>query len=418
MSSAQTQKKWRERVKLGLTGRTCEVCGKRLREESKSMCFRCWRKSSEGKAYSQEQTAKASNKYDAIAEAKKISVRFPKELGFVNKAALEKSHLKGELEVIPGVGFCHYHHRKDQQTTIYSLAVLPEFQKQGWGRLLFYRVICSSIDKRNDKGSGKFSIVAKCPQDLESNAFYKSIGFTLKEIEPGRKRLLNVWEYQVNLPLLFYCGAGGRSKHDINAIDAGWRPGLRSTYSATPKIHIAMIDNDWKNYDYQKHLELIQKQKPLIATVQDIESLEQLPLALKQAREIAKYCGRVIVIPKVKCWIPTQYWLGFSIPTSHGGCTIDPGWFGDRPCHLLGGDANDQAKYYKKLSNVISLDHNAAMRLADYGKAMHQYCSDAGEPVAGGCYEALKISMIKQKKYWHHDIWDATTPVQLDLDLL
>jgi hypothetical protein len=102
MASSQAQKKWRERVALGLTGRTCEVCGKQLREESKSKCFRCWRKTSEGKAYSQEQTARASNKYDAITEAKKIAACFSKELGFVNRAALEESHSKGELEVIPG----------------------------------------------------------------------------------------------------------------------------------------------------------------------------------------------------------------------------------------------------------------------------------------------------------------------------
>lgn len=34
---------------------------------------------------------------------------------------------------------------------------------------------------------------------------------------------------------------------------------------------------------------------------------------------------------------------------------------------LLGGDANDQAKY-AKLLNTVSLDHNAAMRLSDFGK--------------------------------------------------
>lgn len=415
MATTESQRKWRERVKAGIAGGQCLTCGKALRQESKKdLCFSCWRKTSEGKAYAQEQTAKSALKFDKVAEAKAIASKFSKELGFVNKAALEESSARGELEVIPGIGFAHFHHRRDGQTTIYSLAVLPEFQGQGWGRLLFYRITCSLIEKQCPCDKGHFSVLAKCPQELSANNFYQKLGFSLTGVDPGKKRALNIWRYTLDLPLLFYCGAGGRSKHDLSAINEGWMPGLRSSYSGQPKIHIAMVDNNWNDYDHSRHLELIQRQKPLIATVQDVENIDQLPLALKQAREIAKYCGRVIIIPKVKCWIPDYYWLGFSVPTSHGGCQIDPQWFGGRFVHLLGGDANDQAKY-AKLFNVVSLDHNAAMRLADYGKAMHQYCSDSGEPVSGGCYEALKTSLRRQKQYWHNDIWDLSSPCQMSL---
>lgn len=416
MATKESQAKWRERSRQGLTGETCDGCGKRLRKESRDgLCFYCWRKTPDGKAFASYQTWKSSQKVDVVAECKKISSKFSKELGFVNSAALNESASKNEVEVIPGIGFVHFHHRRDGQTTIYSLAVLPEHQSQGWGRLLFYRVLGSLVEHRNHSGAGEFNILAKCPENLPSNEFYSHVGFKLTEVEKGKKRKLNIWKYSVNLPLLFYCGAGGRSRYDHIAIGEGWLPGIRSSYSSTPTVHQSMIDNLWGDgYVHEEHLGLIKQHKPLIATVRDIESISQLPEALRQAREISRYCGRVIIIPKVKCWLPPEYWVGFSIPTSHGGCHIEPEWFEDRFVHLLGGDANDQALYAQKL-NVVSLDHNAAMRLASFGKAMHQYCSDSGEPVTGGCYESLRVSLKKQKQYWHSDIWDQHNPVQLSI---
>ena len=161
-----------------------------------------------------------------------------------------------------------------------------------------------------------------------------------------------------------------------------------------------MIDNEWgDSYKHERHLAMVKRNKPLIATVQDIETIEQLPTALKHARELAQYCGRVILIPKVKCWLPQKYWLGYSIPTGHGGTSINPRWFGDRFVHLLGGSPDDQARYAKQL-NVISLDANYAMRLADFGKSAWQGCS-SGIKVVDGCYPSMRVSFQKQKEYWH-----------------
>ena len=161
-----------------------------------------------------------------------------------------------------------------------------------------------------------------------------------------------------------------------------------------------MIDNEWgENYCHEQHLAMIKRNKPIIATVKDIESVEQLPNALKQAREIAQHCGRVIIVPKVKTWLPSKYWLGYSIPTGHGGTDIETSWFGDRFVHLLGGSPDDQAKFAKEL-NVVSLDANYAMGLADYGKSSWQGCS-GGIKVVDGCYPAMQLSLKKQKQYWH-----------------
>lgn len=400
MATKEQQQKYRERKRAGLV-RSCDRCGGKNNNnlcEAFDLCGKCWIKSTpEGKAYNQEKVAKVQgNKLDRAVEAKRIASKFASELGFVNRAALEKSVAKNALEVVEGVGFAHFHHRRDKQTTIYSLAVLSECQKQGWGRLLFYRILCSAIENKCDR------IVVKCPEDLFSNTFYQRIGFKLTATEPGKKRKLNIWEYQIDLPLLFYCGGGGQSEHDRTAVEEGWMPGLRSNGKNKDHWHMAMIDNEWGDaYRHEQHLAMVKRNKPLIATVKDIESVEQLPEALKQARELARYCGRIILIPKVKTWLPSKYWLGYSIPTRHGGTKIECDWFGDRFVHLLGGNPDDQGQFAKHL-NVISLDANYAMRLADFGKSAWQGCG-GGIKVADGCYPAMRVSFQKQKQFWHKD---------------
>lgn len=403
MATKEQQKAWRERKKAGLII-PCPKCGGKNNNnlcESFSFCRKCWLQTLEGKAYNQDYVARSVEKFDKVTEAKRIASKYSDELGFVNRAALEESEAKGGLEVIQGVGFAHFHHRKDGQTTIYSLAVLPEHLKQGWGRLLFYRVLCSAVEKRCDR------VVAKCPENLASNSFYQHLGFTLTEVEPGKKRRLNRWEYRFKLPLLFYCGTGGASQHDQTGVEEGWLMGLRSNGKNKDHWHMAMIDNEWgAAYRHEQHLAMVKRNKPIIATVKDIEHVNQLPEALKQARELAQYCGRVILIPKVKTWLPDRYWLGYSIPTGHGGTDIECDWFGDRFVHLLGGSPDDQAKFAKQL-NVVSLDANYAMGLADHGKSSWQGCS-SGVKVAQGCYPSMKVSFQKQKEYWHgtrHQPW-------------
>ncbi|NJO93205.1 MAG: GNAT family N-acetyltransferase [Hydrococcus sp. RM1_1_31] len=328
-------------------------------------------------------------------EAKKIASNFSNELGFVNRAALEIGEQRNTLEIIPEIGFCHFHHRRDRQTTIYSLAVRKEHQLQGWGRLLFYRVLCSAIENNCDR------IVAKCPEELSSNGFYQKLGFKLIKIEPGRKRSLNCWQYNIVLPLLFYCGGGGASRYDAIAHKENWLLGMRSCGRWKARQHMAMIDNHWKNYNHEHHLKIVRQQKPLIATAFDIEQPEQLLTVLKQASELARFCGRVLLIPKCKVPIPRQYWIGFSVPTSYGGTTIECNWFGDRLIHLLGGSPDAQAHYARHL-NVVSLDGNYACKIARWGKSCWQG-NNGGIKAIDGNYSAFRLSLEKQKKYWHQD---------------
>lgn len=329
-----------------------------------------------------------------IEIAKQISTQYPQELGFVNRAALEISNAKGELEVIRKSGFAHFHHRQDGQTTIYSLAVSRRFQRQGWGRLLFYRVLCSAIEQ------GQSSVFLKCPVDALSNGFYARLGFNLERVEPGKKRALNCWRYPISTPLLFYCACGGASPFGQIAQEVGWFLGYR-TQAESFNNHVAMLDNQFDDYNHQIHFRETMRHKPLLATALDITSPEQLPEIIRQAKAIASYCGRVVLIPKCKVNLPKDfpYWLGFSVPTSHGGTSLFPDFFKDKPVHLLGGTPNQQV-FYSKLLNVVSLDSNSAMKIAiRFGKTI--YPGTSGKRIVSGVYPIFRLSLKYQKEYWH-----------------
>lgn len=358
-------------------------------------------------------------------QAKEIAKQFSRELGFVNLAALESAASKQELEVFPGVGFCNYHHRKDGQTTIYELAVNQKHQRQGWGRLLFYRVMCGAIENKSDR------IVAKCPEDLTSNGFYQRLGFELIGTESGRVRRLNKWQYTIQLPLLFYCGSGGKSKYDAIASEKGWRLGVRSCGKWKIHQHMQMVDNEWKEYSHERHLKIVKENKPLICTARDIESPDQLPEILEQAKELAQHTGRVLLIPKCFVELPPNQWLGFSVPSAYGGVppkqmqywlsagkyagASDPAWYQKHFVHLLGGSPESQAQY-ARLLNVVSLDANYAMNVARFGKSCWQGCS-GGKKFVEGNYNALALSLEKQKSYWHRQWSWSDEPLSSLLNL-
>lgn len=131
-----------------------------------------------------------------LGVVKQLADQHKPELGFVLRPALEKSITDQELLVahIEGqvVGFVHYHHRKDGQTTLYHIAVNANFRGQGIGKALVDALALES------KLHGKERILLKCPADLAANSFYKSIGFSLLRDEEGNRRKLRVWGTQIN----------------------------------------------------------------------------------------------------------------------------------------------------------------------------------------------------------------------------
>jgi N-acetylglutamate synthase-like GNAT family acetyltransferase len=118
------------------------------------------------------------------------------ELGFVHRQALLRSINKQEVIVAQNtdklVGFVEYHHRRDQQTTIYHIVVDPEYRGQGIGHALI-----EALRQESYKLKKRF-IRIKCPEDLKANRFYEDVGCQLIKEEEGKQRALLIWELGTN----------------------------------------------------------------------------------------------------------------------------------------------------------------------------------------------------------------------------
>ncbi len=98
--------------------------------------------------------------------------------------ALWDSAKRGELWLVDGA-LVHWHLRRDGQLTIGEIIVLPDRQGEGIGRALVERL--AGVE-------GATSILAKCPADLPSNAFYQRLGFRLEAVEHSKTgRAIYVW---------------------------------------------------------------------------------------------------------------------------------------------------------------------------------------------------------------------------------
>ena len=118
-----------------------------------------------------------------------------RELGFVRKVTLAASIRRQEILAAENdyqvVGFVHYHHRRDKQTTLYNIVVLSDSRHRGVGKRLINALVkeSRSLDKR--------WIVLKCPSELPANKFYRHIGFQRWRKEPGKRRVLIVWRLRI-----------------------------------------------------------------------------------------------------------------------------------------------------------------------------------------------------------------------------
>lgn len=97
---------------------------------------------------------------------------------------LHESVQRGELILVDG-GMCRWHLRRDGQLTIHEILSL----KPGAGMAMLGRLV---------QVEGARFLLAKCPADLPSNAWYARRGFvqTATETTP-RGRRLNVWCYWI-----------------------------------------------------------------------------------------------------------------------------------------------------------------------------------------------------------------------------
>lgn len=138
-----------------------------------------------------------------LSAVKFLSDQHKRELGFINRAILQKAietksllialrdgydeHAECEL-----VGLAHFYVRRDPIITLYSIVVAQAYQRTGLGRLLFVSLVNEARIR------GKNEICLKCPEELPANMFYERLGLQKVSSEPGKLRTLNVWKYTLS----------------------------------------------------------------------------------------------------------------------------------------------------------------------------------------------------------------------------
>lgn len=129
---------------------------------------------------------------------KQLADQHRHELGFVLAPSLARSIERNELIVVENsegtVAFVDFHHRRDNQTTLYHIVVHSDHRRQSIGRQLIDELI------RDAKEHDKEFIQLKCPVDLEANKFYESQGFCRAHIQPNKHRDLAIWRLTVRAP--------------------------------------------------------------------------------------------------------------------------------------------------------------------------------------------------------------------------
>jgi N-acetylglutamate synthase-like GNAT family acetyltransferase len=130
-------------------------------------------------------------KREDIDAIKQLADGHRHELGFVRRPALLEAISQAEVVVAQNgegiIGFMEYHHRRDEQTTLYNIVVQPIYRKSGIGRKLLQSL------ETEVRANGKSFILLKCPQDLPANTFYERLGYECVDVEMGKSRRLNIW---------------------------------------------------------------------------------------------------------------------------------------------------------------------------------------------------------------------------------
>jgi hypothetical protein len=165
-----------------------------------------------------------------------------------------------------------------------------------------------------------------------------------------------------------------------------------------------MIDVEWTEYDFKRHLDAVKLTRPLLTVARDVEERHQLGKILDQAAELLNWSRDVVVVPKdprlAECLsevIPPTFLLGYSVPTRYGSTSIPTSSFGRRPVHLLGGRPDVQFELAKTL-NVFSLDGNRFTLDAHYGDYFDgQRFTPHPE---GGYYECIRASLRSINRLW------------------
>jgi len=253
------------------------------------------------------------------AQAADVFQQHRDELGFVNRAQCEEKDLvtvtrDGE---IVGAALANHCVRKPQ-TTLYDIAVLPEYRREGLATTLVERL---ADDSPHDK------IVAKCPEDLAANEFYDRTGWELVGMEDGKNRALNVWEYQIDdSPDVITTGRPDLTEF---AAERGWLVGCRldaiSEYERAG-VSVDFLDMHWEDPQPGLLLEKAAEHEPKYVVAGDyLRDDNNVQEVNDRAAALRDYAENVIVVPKSPGdleHVPEWCVVGYSTPTKYGATDI------------------------------------------------------------------------------------------------
>jgi len=118
-----------------------------------------------------------------IPHIKRLSKQYRSELGWVRTTSLNRGINQRTLYVAEYgrriVGFCLWHKRRDNISTVYDIAVDRAYTRAGIGRALINAI--------------PGAVRVKCIVHNKANAFYERIGFVMEGQDSGRRNPLNVW---------------------------------------------------------------------------------------------------------------------------------------------------------------------------------------------------------------------------------
>lgn len=294
-----------------------------------------------------------------IPKIKQIANKYPKELGFVNRAALLESIKRHSLLVADYksevcVGFVNFYPRKDGWNTVHEIAVHPEYKRQLVGKRLIEAV--------------PTPIRLKCTTDNPANHFYEQMYFKLIRTEQGRVRKLNVWEKE---RLLIVCYGSNRK---ISNIIHDLKLPYGTRHSEIPYQQPYFVDIRWTEYDWPEYLIKLRAWKPVFAMVPDFTDFSQRKFLYQAVKDLKKIgVLHIGVCPKfdgaVK-YIPSFCRVCVSIPTSHAGFLPNVQELEGRTLHLLGGGPKKVKEYIETNPNlnIVSADSNYQFNAARWGK--------------------------------------------------
>lgn len=279
------------------------------------------------------------------------------ELGFVNRAQCREKALYVEKRdgAVVGAALANHCVRKPQ-TTLYELAVLPDYRRRGIATALLDQL---KRDSPHDK------LVAKCPEDLPANDFYQSQGWEIVDQHSGKHRQLNEWRLDIaGIDII----TTGRPDLTEYAASYGWLRGCRldalqnyERAGITPDF----LDIHWEDPDRDTLLAKTIQHEPqyVVAGDYDGDNHEEIN---DFAEQLSQFATNVIIVPHEPgevAKVPEWAVVGYSTPTSYAG-TDAPIWeYTGRDVHILGGTMPQIKTVMNHLKNsIVSLDTNTMHR--------------------------------------------------------